>query len=244
VWQVTEKETPEAIAARKEKQAQEAAEYPLHTACVQGELRMAKHLLQVLGYQAEAYNHKDATPLFLAAQGGHLPVVKFLIEEMSANPELGLKPPKQLTPMFVAAQNGHVPVLKYLCREAGAHIDKPTTTGITPIFYAAKEGRCQCIEYLLQRKVDANRQLPDGTSPIFIAAEYGQLEAVRMLITLGQVIVDQPRKDGKTAIRIASENGHVQILKALVVLGGASWELLSDQAQDCFTTRPARPHYS
>jgi len=80
VWQVTKKESPEEIAARKELQAQEAAEFPLHCAAVLGEIKMVKHLLEVLGEDIHGHNHKDATPLFLACQGGHLAIVKLMVE--------------------------------------------------------------------------------------------------------------------------------------------------------------------
>ena len=37
----------------------------------------------------ECYNAKQATPLFVAAQDGHLAVVKILINEGHANPDHG-----------------------------------------------------------------------------------------------------------------------------------------------------------
>ena len=53
-----------------------------------------------------------ATPLFIAAQRGHLEVVRLLVES-GANKDQGLTD-VGTTPLFIAAQNGHREVVRFL----------------------------------------------------------------------------------------------------------------------------------
>jgi ankyrin repeat protein len=58
-----------------------------------------------------AKNTDEWTPLHLAAQNGHLNVVKFLVEQQA---EMNMKNTNGSTPLHLAAQNGHLNVVKFL----------------------------------------------------------------------------------------------------------------------------------
>ena len=59
------------------------------------------------------------TPLCIAAQRGHLEVVRFLVEA-GANKDQG-RTDTGATPLFTAAQNGHLEVVQFLV-ESGANM--------------------------------------------------------------------------------------------------------------------------
>ena len=87
-----------------------------------------------------------ATPLFIAAQKGHLEVVRFLVVS-GANKDQG-KTDKGETPLFVAAENGHLEVVRLLVM-SGANKDQGRTdSGATPLFIAAENGRLEVVRFL------------------------------------------------------------------------------------------------
>lgn len=63
-----------------------------------------------------------APPLFVAAQHGHLDVVKYLVEHGAA-----IDSPRNTgaTPLFITCQHGHLDVAKYLVKR-GAQVSAPT----------------------------------------------------------------------------------------------------------------------
>ena len=77
-------------------------------------------------------------PLFVAAQNGHLEVIRFLVES-GANRDRG-RTDTGGTPLFIAAQRGHLEVVRFLV-ESGANKDQGRTNdGATPLFTAAQNG--------------------------------------------------------------------------------------------------------
>ena len=54
-------------------------------------------------------------PLFIAAQEGHLSIVKFLIMECGCDP--ASRDNNQATPLHLAAKHGQLSTVKYLCEE-------------------------------------------------------------------------------------------------------------------------------
>ena len=69
------------------------------------------------------------TPLFVAAERGHLQVIRLLLE---ANADKDKTFQDGATPLFIAAQNGHLEVVRLLL-EANADKDKARQDGATPL---------------------------------------------------------------------------------------------------------------
>ena len=63
---------------------------------------------------------QGATPLFIAAQNGHLDVVRHLVE-VGADKDKARD--DGATPLYIAAENGHLDVVRHLV-EVGADKDK------------------------------------------------------------------------------------------------------------------------
>ena len=53
---------------------------PLHYACLQGHLSVAKKLNEQHPFQNDLFTHNEDTPLHLAAKNSHAPIVKFLLD--------------------------------------------------------------------------------------------------------------------------------------------------------------------
>ena len=65
-------------------------------------------------------NNQGATPLYIAAENGHLDVVRHLVE-VGADKDQASN--QRATPLFIAALNGHLDVVRHLV-EVGADKDQ------------------------------------------------------------------------------------------------------------------------
>jgi hypothetical protein len=125
------------------------------------------------------------TPLFAAAEEGHLEVVLRLLVEAGnadvnwANPENGA------TPAFVAAGRGHLEVLTLLAEKGNADVNRATANGMTPMFVAAQNGQLDVLRLLVEKGADVTREDNDGATPAFVAYEMGHLDALRLLVEKG-----------------------------------------------------------
>ena len=78
------------------------------------------------------------TPLFVAAQNGHLEVVRALVTELGANVN---QVNQGSTPLRIATERGHVEVVRALVTELGADVNQATLDGKTPLIVAAHYGQ-------------------------------------------------------------------------------------------------------
>lgn len=83
-----------------------------------------------------AFLMRKAVPfLLLAAQNGHLAVVRWLVEQAKAN--VGGKNQEGKTALLLAAQNGHLAVVKWLLDQTKAKITEKDREGRTALLLAA-----------------------------------------------------------------------------------------------------------
>ena len=101
---------------------------------------------------ANKANNEETTPLFLAAQNGHLGVVQYLTEHGA---DVNKASNKGKTPLYVAAENGHLDIVKYLV-EHGADVNKATNNGETPLSIETRNGHQNVVQYLTEH--EANRK--------------------------------------------------------------------------------------
>ena len=102
-----------------------------------GNVRVVRHLV-AWGID------NGATPLYAAAENGHVAIVKYLVEQ-GANKDKADRHGQ--SPLFVAAERGHLAVVQYLV-EHGAEKDKADVDGVTPLQIALSAGRTEVAEYL------------------------------------------------------------------------------------------------
>lgn len=138
------------------------------------------------------------TPLFYAAEQGHLQIARLLLEARAHADEgirqvKGSKVGRQSTPLVKAAANGHHEVVELLL-DSRAHADL-----VCPIL------------------------LYDATA-LVVAAVLGHMEVVRTLLRYGAsteipcgVEVDcLPQCNDGTALQVACERGHTQVVRLLL----------------------------
>ncbi|TYZ61591.1 hypothetical protein PybrP1_003467 [[Pythium] brassicae (nom. inval.)] len=190
---------------------EKTATTPLHRAAIRGDWDLVT-LLVGRGARVDAETFDRATPLFAAAEYGHLEVVQYL---MDADPDWR----QHSSPVHAVASNGHLDVLDHLV-SAGVDVDLTNAFDVTPLCAAVLSGKLPIMGYLLANGADVGHTMKDDRAFTYLhfAAENGDEEAVRLLAESG-ADVDARDEFGYTPLHIAAVHGAVTVVEALLESG-------------------------
>jgi hypothetical protein len=151
---------------------------PLHYACGNGDLEMAKYLILEKGVDVNLKDN-DRTALMHAASEGHLNVCQLLIEN-GADPNL--RDDFGQTALIYVAMNGHLNVCQFLC-ENGADVNLKNNAGMTALMLAAVLGRLtlNVCQFLTENGADVNSKGKDGHTALDYAKARGDQDIVKYL---------------------------------------------------------------
>ena len=129
------------------------------------------------------------TPLLWSAGGGHLQVVRYLIEEQHCNPKYVDKDGE--TPLHCSAAGGHLQVVRYLIEEQHCNPKCVDKDGWTPLHYGSAYGQVGVVKYLLVvHHCDPSSKTKDGSTPLDLAV--GNPAVARELIKAGAKSTSKP----------------------------------------------------
>lgn len=120
----------------------------LHIASRDGVLEVAR-VLVAAGADVDRRNKNQETPLMMAALGGHLSTVQFLLSKDAQINQPGW------TALLYAATNGHVEIVRLLI-ENHAYIDSSPSNGLTSLMMATRGGHTDTVKLLLDEGADAS----------------------------------------------------------------------------------------
>ncbi|MBI4747715.1 MAG: ankyrin repeat domain-containing protein, partial [Acidobacteria bacterium] len=188
-----------------------------------GNLLWVQYLINSQPLLVTSTDQNGTTPLMWAIYGGHLEIVKLLINKGADPNHKGLiylnnsKDAYYGSPLVTAAGEGHLDVLQYLLETLNlnledSEIDKDgKETKWTALMWAASKGQRTIVAYLISKGAQINARDRDGKkTPLHYAAEAGHLEIVKYLIEHG-ADPDAKDKDGKTPFDLAQEAGQTEV---------------------------------
>ena len=140
-----------------------------------------------------------ASPLYLAAQNGHVHVCTLLLRN---NAHINQEKKSGASALFIAAQNGHVYVCTLLL-ENNANVNQEKKSGASPLYIAAKNGHVHVCTLLLENNAHVNQKMEDGKTPLIIASFNGHVEVCELLLL------------NNAGINIKDQNGHNALFHAV-----------------------------
>ncbi|CAK9115057.1 unnamed protein product [Durusdinium trenchii] len=190
----------------------------LHLACENNQVIEVTSLLQKPQNPNGTGADIDRPPMFLAAERGHLEVVRLLLE---AGADLNAATQCGHTVLMFAAQNGHPDVVRVLL-EAGADPKAATQDWATALMFAAQNGHPDVVRLLLEAGADPNAATRCGHTVLMFAAQNGHLEVARVLLEVG-ADPNAAMQDGATALMDATVHGHLEVVRVLLKAGARTF---------------------
>lgn len=173
--------------------------------CVQEILSAAQASGSSRGCRAfvNSLTHEGESACYLAAQCGHLAVVKHLLK---AHADMNQLTNDLSCPLYAAVDGGHKEVVALLVSK-GAEVNMTHTASCwTCLHQAVYKGQSEIVQILVN--VCDFEVLDDHKiSPLFVAAQYGQQECLDILVNAG-ANVNAQAADLATPLLIASQEGH------------------------------------
>jgi len=156
------------------------------------------------------------TPLYFAAQEGHLDCVKWLT--LHARADILCKADDGMCSAHAAAQAGKVNVLRFLLMKCTTRVSKLRDgDGATPVHFAAAKGHVLCLRFLLaDAGASGNEKDNIDATPVHDAAEQGQLHSLKLLAHYGADLTAVD-KDGLTPRKLALDRNNVDCARFLAM---------------------------
>lgn len=161
---------------------------------------------------------KGKTPLFLAAQSGHVSVVRELLAHGAEKERINRL---GRTPLHTAIDNGHLKVVRALL-DAGANLEAKDIEGDSPLTRAILTGHLSIVQELLARGALMDSCDYDGVSTVHCAVFACQPEILLELLAQGAPFSSLDTESGTPPIVWAVEQfgpGTGKILKYLLFFG-------------------------
>jgi len=184
--------------------------------CKLGNAEQVAALLDSVPWHAEpdqATTELDAersTGLHLAAQGGHLLLVKELI---SRKVDVQARDVKQRTALHVAASEGYPEVALELL-VAGAEVDAADMQRQTPLFKAVLASNAEVLRVLVEYgRADPTIGDSTNTTPLLLAAERGLTDEIGCLLKADSGLVTAANECGWTALHMAAHGRQMKLVK-------------------------------
>jgi len=187
----------------------------IHDAAAAGDLEAVESIVAVDGSQATAQDVRNDTPLHLAAAGGHVEVVRYLL---GSGVPVDIGDNENTSPLGVAAINGHMEIAGLLI-ERGADVSLADDNGATPLHWAIYNGHLELASMLLDRGADPTATKTNGSTPLHGAAFYNHYENVLLLLDHGGDVHARTTGLYTPLLSAAAGQGGLDVARALVEAG-------------------------
>ncbi|KAL1139667.1 hypothetical protein AAG570_006645 [Ranatra chinensis] len=199
-----------------------------HIAAMQGSARVIEELMKFdrAGVISARNKITEATPLQLAAEGGHADVVRVLVRAGASCTD---ENKGGFTAVHLAARNGHGPVLEVMRSTQSLRVSSKKL-GVTALHVAAYFGQAETVRELLVHVPGTVKSDPptgdslvgelgneSGMTPLHLSAYSGNENVVRLLLNSAGVQVDAATtENGYNSLHLACFGGHITVVGLLL----------------------------
>ncbi|OIW00492.1 hypothetical protein TanjilG_27605 [Lupinus angustifolius] len=174
-------------------------------------------------------NELGETALFIAANKGHLDVVKELLQY--ASPEgISMKNDMGFDPLHIAANHGHLAIVQVLLdHDPGLINTFSPSSNATPLISAATRGHTNVVDQLLSHdlsQLESSRS--NGKNALHLAARQGHVDVVKLLLEKDPQLARRTDKKGQTALHMAVKGMSCEVVK-LILCADAAIVMLPDK---------------
>ncbi|KAK7247214.1 hypothetical protein RIF29_42091 [Crotalaria pallida] len=174
-------------------------------------------------------NELGETALFIAADKGHLDVVKELMQY--ASPEgISSKNYMGFDPLHIASNHGHLAIVQLLLEHDPELINTISPSNkATPLISAATKGHTDVVDQLLShdlRQLELSRS--NGKNALHLAARQGHADVVKLLLEKDPQLARRTDKKGQTALHMAVKGVSCEVVK-LILCADAAIVMLPDK---------------
>eukprot|EP00117_Sycon_ciliatum_P034988 scpid52970/ scgid2256/ Espin; Ectoplasmic specialization protein len=192
-----------------------AAGLPALKAAAEGHVKCLSRAFAADRQRSLACDSKGATALHLAARGGRLECVTWLLAKSGI--PVTVKAKNGETPLHLAAAAGHIGCLQYLItydKKAVYSVDRYEQT---PLHLSVLRERFTCSKWLIEiAKADPLAKTATGAIPLHFAAAQGYVNIVKLLLShMPDEEIDHRDNEGTTALYYAAQSGHVTVVQEL-----------------------------
>ncbi|XP_021739783.1 ankyrin repeat-containing protein ITN1-like [Chenopodium quinoa] len=209
----------------------------LHLAAQKGDIKAVKDILEEIDAQmtrttsgaefdselieirltiVNEVNELGETPLFRAAEKGHLDVLQALLpyttsEGISTKNQVGF------TALHVAASQGHEAIVQTLLDQDPDLCNTMGQSNVTPLISAAIRGHLGVVKVLLSQKSNL-LEMPksNGKNALHLSARQGHVDIVRALLKGNPQLARRTDKKGQTALHMAVKGHSAQVVRLLL----------------------------
>ena len=204
-----------------------------------------KYWVQKQGTILMELDHYQRTPLHIAVEQGHSPVVSLLLEQ---GVDIEFREASLFaTPLLLAARNGHKDICEILLNKK-ARINARNRFYATPLTEAARAGHTKVVELLVRHGADVNGSIDKGqrslyrqaqnvpgfalrkfgkiSGPAYIERSTPMIEAARRnhadiirFLRKHKADIEAKNDIGYTAMHTAAYYGHIKTMDTLLELG-------------------------
>ncbi|XP_048247261.1 ankyrin repeat and KH domain-containing protein 1-like [Haliotis rufescens] len=161
-------------------------------------------------------NNDGDNILHYACHGGHIDIVKHIIDEAKLN--INTRDILGRTALMIAATYGHKDVFELLV-EKDSDISRTDKEGNNILHMACRGGHVKMVEHVLSQKyIDINCRGQYGGTPLMFAAFHGRREVFDLLMTKGANATLVCNK-GNNLLHVACIGGYVKMVKHILPKG-------------------------
>jgi hypothetical protein len=169
------------------------------------------------------YNFRiSSTALHLASRGGHVDVVKALLQH--PNIDVNLHDEEGRTALSLAASSGNIDIVNLLLDLKDVDTNAVDKDGYSPLSLASLHGNYEVVRILLQHGANINLAGNDGRTPLHCATHQGHLSIVEFLVRHPDVQINIENAEGWTPLTEAVLEGHAEVVRLLLQQDNIDWK--------------------